>query len=164
ALSLHFEYSGKLFENSTQGLFHQKDGDDWYAFSQLEATDARRAFPCFDEPGFKVPWQLTLEIPKGTTAVSNTPVESESDGPEGTRVVRFRRTEPIPAYLVALGVGPFEYVDAGRFGKKKTPLRIVTPRGKSAQARFAAETTGPILQLLEDYFGTGFPYAKLDQL
>jgi alanyl aminopeptidase len=164
ALSLHFEYSGKLFENSTQGLFHQKDGEDWYAFSQLEATDARRAFPCFDEPSYKVPWQLTLEIPKGTTAVSNTPIESESDGPGGSRVVRFRRTEPIPAYLVALGVGPFEYVDAGRVGKNKTPVRIVTPRGKSAQARFAAETTGPILELLESYFGTAFPYAKLDQL
>jgi len=163
-LSLHFEYSGKLFENSTQGLFHQKDGNDWYAFSQLEATDARRAFPCFDEPGFKVPWQLTLEIPKGTTAVSNTPVESESDGPEGTRVVRFRRTEPIPAYLVALGVGPFEYVDAGRAGRNRTPIRIVTPRGKSAQARFAAETSGPILERLEEYFGSGFPYAKLDLL
>ena len=50
AISLHVEYTGKLFENSTQGLFRQKDGDDWYAFSQLEATDARRAFPCFDEP------------------------------------------------------------------------------------------------------------------
>jgi len=163
-ISLHVEYTGKLFENSTQGLFRQKDGDDWYAFSQLEATDARRAFPCFDEPGFKVPFQLTLEIPKGTTAVSNTSIENESDGQAGRRVVRFRRTEPLPAYLVALAVGPFDYVDAGRAGRNKTPIRIVTVRGKSSQARFAAETTGPLLERLEDYFGSPFPYAKLDQL
>jgi len=163
-ISLHVEYSGKLFENSTQGLFRQKDGGDWYAFSQLESTDARRAFPCFDEPAYKVPWQLTLEIPKGTTAVSNTPIESESDGPAGHRVVKFKRTEPIPAYLVALGVGRFDYVDAGRAGRNQTPIRIVTTHGKAAQARFAAETTRPILELLESYFGSPFPYSKLDQL
>ena len=164
SLTLHVEYSGKLFEHSTQGVFHQKDGDAWYAFSQFEATDARRGFPCFDEPSYKVPWQLTLDIPKGTTAVSNTPIESEADGASGRRVVRFRRTDPIPAYLVALGVGPFEYVDAGRAGRNKIPIRIVTPRGKAAQARFAAQTTAPLLERLEDYFGTAFPYAKLDQL
>jgi alanyl aminopeptidase len=164
AITLHVEYSGKLFENSTQGLFRQKDGGAWYAFSQLESTDARRAFPCFDEPSYKVPWQLTLEIPKGTTAVSNTPIESESEGPAGHRVVKFRRTEPIPAYLVALAVGPFDYVDAGRAGRNQTPIRIVTTRGKAAQARYAAETTRPILELLENYFGSPFPYSKLDQL
>src|SRR5262245_39614479 len=80
-VSLHFEYTGSLDETSTQGLFRQKSGDDWYAFSQLAPTDARRAFPCFDEPSYKTPWQLTLRIPKGDSAVSNTPIESEKDGP-----------------------------------------------------------------------------------
>jgi alanyl aminopeptidase len=163
-MRLHAEYAGKLDETSTQGLFRQKDGDDWYAFSQLEATDARRAFPCFDEPSYKVPFTLTLRIPKGTSAVSNTPVASQTVGRDGMRVVRFRRTEPLPAYLVALGVGPFEYVDAGRAGAKKTPIRIVTPRGKASQARYASQTTGPLLERLEAYFGIPFPYAKLDQV
>jgi cytosol alanyl aminopeptidase len=164
AVKLHVEYTGKLDQTSTQGLFRQKDGDDWYAFSQLESTDARRAFPCFDEPAYKVPWQLTLRIPAGNTAVSNTPIESESAAPDGTRIVRFKKTAPLPSYLVALAVGPFDYLDAGRAGAKKTPIRIVTPRGKASQGRYAAQTTGPLLERLEAYFGIPYPYEKLDQL
>ena len=163
AARLHIEYTGSLDETSTQGLFRQKDGEDWYAFSQFEATDARRAFPCFDEPSYKVSWQVTLRIPKGTTAVSNTPVASETEE-GGLRVVRFGRTPPLPSYLIAIAVGPFDYVDAGRAGAKKTPIRIVMPRGKSAQARYAAQTTGPLLERLEAYFGIPYPYEKLDQL
>ena len=161
---LHVEYTGKLDETSTQGVFRQKDRADWYVFSQFETTDARRAFPCFDEPSFKVRWQLTLRIPSGTTAVSNTPIELESAGSDGARVVRFKRTEPLPSYLVAFGVGPFDYLDAGTAGAKKTPIRIVTPRGKASQGRYAAQTTGPLLERLEAYFGIAYPYEKLDQL
>ena len=163
AVKLHIDYTGSLDETSTQGLFRQKDGQDWYAFSQFESTDARRAFPCFDEPSYKVPWQLTLRIPKGTTAVSNTPTLSQSEQ-NGLRVVRFRKTPPLPSYLIALAVGPFEYVDAGKAGARKIPIRIVTPRGKASQARYAARTTGPLLERLEAYFGMPYPYEKLDQL
>jgi alanyl aminopeptidase len=163
-VKLHVEYTGKVDETSTQGVFRQKDGADWYVFTQFETTDARRAFPCFDEPSFKVRWQLTLRIPSGTTAVSNTPIEVESAGSDGARVVRFKRTEPLPSYLVAFGVGPFEYLDAGTAGAKKTPIRIVTPRGKASQGRYAAQTTGPLLERLEAYFGIPYPYEKLDQL
>ncbi len=163
-LKLHVEYTGKVDENSTQGVFRQKDGNDWYVFTQFETTDARRAFPCFDEPSFKVKWQLTLRIPSGTTAVSNTPIELESAGADGARIVRFKKTEPLPSYLIAFGVGPFEYLDAGTAGAKKTPIRIVTPRGKASQGRYAAQTTGPLLERLETYFGIPYPYEKLDQL
>jgi alanyl aminopeptidase len=161
---LNVEYTGKVDETSTQGLFRQKDGEDWYAFSQFESTDARRAFPCFDEPAYKVRWQLTLRIPKTATAVSNTPVESDSAAADGGRVVRFKRTEPLPSYLVVLAVGPFDYLDAGTAGSKKTPIRIITPRGKASQGRYAAQTTGPLLEKLEAYFGIPYPYEKLDQL
>jgi alanyl aminopeptidase len=163
-LALRLEFEGVMDESSTQGLFRERDGEDWYAFSMFEATDARRAFPCFDEPAYKVPWQLTLRIPSGTTAVSNTPIESESAGANGGRVVRFKRTEPLPSYLVALGVGPFDYLDAGTAGSKKTKIRIVTPRGKASQGRYAAETTKPLLERLEAYFGMPYPYEKLDHL
>jgi alanyl aminopeptidase len=164
ALKLHVEYTGRIAETSTQGVFRQKDGGDWYVYTQFESTDARRAFPCFDEPSYKVPFQLTLRIPKGTSALSNTPVESDEVAADGGRLVRFERTEPLPTYLVAFGVGPFEYVDAGRAGTNKTPIRIVTPRGKASRARYARETTGQLLEKLEAYFGMPFPYAKLDQL
>jgi alanyl aminopeptidase len=163
-LALHVEYTGKIDETSTQGVFRQKDGDAWYVYTQLETTDARRAFPCFDEPAFKSPWELTLTIPAGVSAVSNTPIASETPAPGGGKVVRFGKTEPLPAYLLAFGVGPFDYVDAGRAGMKKTPIRIIVPKGKAARARYAAETSGPILELLEAYFGMPFPFAKLDQL
>jgi alanyl aminopeptidase len=163
-VKLRLEYTGTLAKTSTQGLFKQKDGEDWYVFSQFESTDARRAFPCFDEPSYKVPWRLAVRIPKGASAVSNTPILSESGDPGGMKVVRFRPTPPLPSYLVAFGVGPFDYVEAGRAGMKKTPIRIIVPRGKSAQARYAAQVTGPLLERLERYFGTPFPFEKLDQL
>jgi aminopeptidase N len=70
----------------------------------------------------------------------------------------------MPSYLVAVAVGPFELVDAGKAGRKATPVRIVTPRGKAAEARWAAETTPLVLGLLEDYFDIPYPYAKLDQV
>jgi cytosol alanyl aminopeptidase len=161
---LKIDYTGRLDETSTQGLFREKDGEDWYAFSMFEATDARRAFPCYDEPGYKVPWQLTLRIPAGTTAVSNTPIENESPAADGGRVVRFQKTAPLPSYLVALGVGPFDYLDAGTAGSKNTKIRIVTPRGKASQGRYAAQTTKPLLEMLEAYFGMPYPYEKLDHL
>src|SRR5262249_45438906 len=94
-LLLHAEYRGRIAETSTQGVFRQKDGDAWYVYTQLESTDARRAFPCFDEPGIKTPWELTLTIPAGTSAVSNTPIASETAAPSGGRVVRLARTEPL---------------------------------------------------------------------
>ncbi len=163
SLALHLEFSGVMDETSTQGLFRQKDGGDWYAFTQFESADARRAFPCFDEPSYKVPWTLTLRIPKGTSAVSNTPVASDSEQGD-RRVVRFGRTPPLPSYLIAFAVGPFDYVDAGKAGARKIPIRIVTPRGKASQASFAAKTSGPLLERLEAYFGIPYPFAKLDQL
>jgi alanyl aminopeptidase len=135
-----------------------------FAFGQFEATDARHAFPCFDEPSFKTPWQLTLHVKREQAAFSNTPVASETEEPGDMKAVRFPETKPLPSYLVALAVRPFETVDAGKAGKKSTPLRIVTPRGKRGQAGYAAEVTGRIVALLEDYFGISYPYEKLDSV
>src|SRR5205814_2109215 len=66
------------FDPHAVGLYRTRAGNDWYAFTQFEATDARRAFPCWDEPSFKIPYQVTLRVPAEALAVSNTPVESES--------------------------------------------------------------------------------------
>jgi alanyl aminopeptidase len=161
---LTVRYEGLLPEDEIAGLFRRQVGGEWYIFSQLEASDARRVFPCFDEPAFKVPFQLTLTVAEDQQAFSNTPVESETEAAAGMKTIRFRRTRPLPSYLLAMAVGPFEVVDTGRFGGKETPVRIITPRGRSAEAAWAAESTGPILEALEAYFGTPYPYEKLDQI
>ncbi|HTW64383.1 MAG TPA: M1 family metallopeptidase [Bryobacteraceae bacterium] len=160
--SLHVVYTGKISRHSSAGIFEEKENRDWYVFSQFEPTDARRAFPCFDEPGFKVPWQMTLHVPKNDMALSNTPVQSESSEPAGMKVVRFKESRPLPSYLVALAVGPFDAVDAGHVGP--TPVRVIVPRGKGAQAAYAAMAIPQLLQLLENYFGIPYPYEKLDSV
>lgn len=161
--TLTLVYTGQASRRDTQGLFQQKDGDHWYAYTQFESTSARRAFPCFDEPQFKVPWQVTLRVPKGQMAVSNTPMKTERV--EGDHsVVTFRETKPLPSYLVAFGVGPFDVVDAGRAGRHHTPLRIVMPKGHTGEAALSAKTMGPLLDRLEAYFGIPYPYEKLDSL
>ncbi len=159
---LHISYEGKITRNSSAGLFQMKDGDQWYVYSQFEPTDARRAFPCFDEPSFKVPWQLTLHVPKDDVALANTPSLSEINEPNNMKAVKFKETKPLPSYLIALAVGRFDVVDAGKVGK--TPLRIIPPHGKGVEAKSAVEAIPQLLQLLEKYFGTPYPYEKLDSV
>ncbi len=159
---LHVVYQGKISRNSSAGIFQLKEDRETYVYSQFEPTDARRAFPCFDEPSFKVPWQLTLHVPKDDLALSNTPVLSESKDPDGMKMVRFKPSPPLPSYLVALAVGRFDVVDAGRVGP--TPVRVIVPRGKRAEAAYAAMAIPQLLKLLEDYVGMPFPYEKLDSV
>ena len=121
-------FEAEQSRNSTRGIFALQDNGAWYAMTQFEALSARRAFPCFDEPGFKTPWQLTLRVPRGLVALSNTRIESESPGDDGFTTVRFAETRPLPSYLVAFAVGPWEFVDLGDVGVRPTPTRIVVPR------------------------------------
>jgi len=162
--TLHLTYRGKFSSRDSRGLFRQEEDNRWYVVSHFEPEHARLAFPCFDEPRFKVPWQLTVEVRGEQRAFSNTPIASEVDLPDGFRVIQFAETKPLPSYLVAVAVGPFEVVEAGSAGRKPTPIRIVTTKGKSAQARYAAEVTPQILERLEDYFDLPYPYEKLDLL
>ena len=159
---LSIRYSGALREAGT-GVFRVEDKGERYLLTQFEPTDARDAFPCFDEPSYKAPWQLSLHIPAGDRAVSNTPVESETTS-GASRTVVFKETKPLPSYLVAFGVGPWEFVDAGRAGVNHVPVRIVVPKGRVEEARYAAEVTATILTRLEAYFGIPYPYEKADQV
>jgi cytosol alanyl aminopeptidase len=161
---LRLVYSGLLNAVDTEAIFREKYGDDWYVFTQFEDTFARRAFPCFDEPGFKVPWQLTIRAPQDQVVIANTSAVSTTEEPNGMKVVRFAETKPLPSYLVAFAVGPFDVVDAGTAGRNRTPLRIIAPRGRGAETKFAAETTPKFLELLEEFFDTPYPYDKLDQI
>jgi alanyl aminopeptidase len=150
------------FENDydirATSLYKVTAEEEDYLFTQFEATDARGAFPCFDEPQFKIQWQLTMSVPVGDSALTNTPPEeTTSDGTWET--TRFMPTKPLPSYLIAIAVGPFDFVEVEG---TSTPCRIVTPKGKAWMARNAAENTPPILAALEDYFGRPYPYRKLD--
>jgi len=160
----HAEFEGTISRKDMQGIFQVKDGDHWYIYSQFENIAARRAFPCFDEPGYKVPWQLTLNIPKDEAAFSNTPMLSETDRGDGLKTVKFAETKPLPSYLVAFAVGPMEIVPAGQAGAKRTQIRIIVPRGHTAEAQYVAAATPDIVNLLEKYFGIPYPYEKLDEV
>jgi cytosol alanyl aminopeptidase len=161
---LHVSYQGEISRKDMQGIFQVKDGDQWYVYSQFENIGARQAYPCFDEPGYKVPWQVTLHVKKEQAALSNTPVISETEGSDGMKTVKFAETKPLPSYLVAIAVGNFDFVDAGTTGQKNTKVRIVTPHGRGPEAKYAAETTPTIINLLEKYFGIPYPYEKLDEV
>lgn len=157
---LAFDYTGQIDLVNTAGAFGEKVDGSRYVFSQFEAVYARRVFPCLDEPDSKVPWQLTIDVPKGDLAVSNTPVTKESEA-GGHHVFEFAQTRPLPSYLVAFGVGPFEIIPAGSTDGG-VPIRMVVPKGKSAEAAYAAKTSARIMSLLEKWFGIPYPYPKLD--
>lgn len=159
-------YNAPFEPVSSRGLFRQQDRGDWYVISQFEAISARRAFPCFDEPGWKTAWKLTIDAPTGQVVVSNTPETKSGATPRRPGWTRheFAQTKPLPTYLVAMAVGPFDVLDGGSAGQKKTKLRYFTPKGRAAEARYAKEVTPRLLELLEDYFGMAYPFEKLDSV
>ena len=166
AATARIAYRGKLDPLIVDGLFRQEDGGDWYAISQFQAIGARRAFPCFDEPGWKTPWRLTIDAPEANVVVSNTPQLGATaiEGRAGWRRRAFAETPPLPSYLVALAVGPFDVVEGGVAGKKRTPLRYLAPKGRGGETRYAAKVTPKLLEMLEDYFGIPYPFEKLDSV
>ena len=157
--SLDIDFSAD-FNMQAAGLYRLKVQDDWYTFTQFEATDARGAFPCWDEPEFKIPFQMTLVVPEAHLAVGNTPIERETVS-DGKREVVFEKTPALPTYLLAIATGPLEtYL----IEDLSVPARVVTVRGASGLAREAARVTPPLVTALEDYFGIPYPYRKLDIL
>jgi alanyl aminopeptidase len=160
---IRIDYMGAIQLGGQAGIFRTEDSGNRYLLTQFEATDARKAFPCFDEPFYKVPWQLTLLVPAKNIAISNSPPASESTSGR-TKTYVFETTKPLPSYLVAFGVGPFEVLDAGTAGKNRVPVRVITPKGRANEGKYAAEVTSTILTRLEQYFGIPYPYAKADQV
>jgi len=165
-VTLQFDYSG-AFRTSAEGLFHAKVGADWYAWTQFESTDARRVFPGFDEPGFKTPFTLNVTAPKSAKVFANAPEAATS--PAGAMITHhFAPTKPLPTYLVAIGVGPFDVVTATvpPNAERKEPLafRVIATKGQAPRMQFAAAEGPKLLDLLENYFGTAYPFEKLDFL
>ena len=155
------------FETGTNGLFRVLRGEDAYVATQMEPIAARKVFPGFDEPGFKVPFDLVLVTRADDVAVTTTPeIASETTDDGYVRHV-FDTTRPMPTYLLAFIVGPYDIVDYGTIPAnavrdRELPLRAVAARGLGDRLDYALENTDGILTVLEQYFGTPYPYKKLD--
>ena len=132
------------------------------AATQFEAVDARRAFPCWDEPAFKAVFALTLVVPDGFAAVSNTAVVEERPAGPGRRAVRFADTIRMYTYLVAFVVGELEATAPTLVGR--TPLSVWSVPGKRHLAHFAQAAGAFCLRFFEEYYGLAYPSDKLDLL
>ena len=159
--TIHIKYTG-ILNNDLRGFYAGKQDDGHrYAATQLEATDARRAFPCFDEPAYKATFQVTVVADKGLTVISNTKAVSDVDGPAGKHTVRFAETPKMSSYLVAMVIGNFEYVEGSADG---IPIRVYTNPGKKGLATFGLQAAETSLRYFDKYFGVKYPYGKLDMV
>ncbi len=159
--TVRLKFKGELGE-VPESLYRVKEGGLWYAYTQFEPLEARDAFPSFDDPGFKTPYSVTMEVPTGLTALTNTPETERKENGDWT-AYSFATSKPMPTYLVAFAVGEFDIVEAkSGVGQNGVPLRIVTTKGKGHLTDFVLETTPGILASLEKYFGSPYPFEKLD--
>jgi puromycin-sensitive aminopeptidase len=155
--ALEIGWTGRMTEG-LRGLYPA--GED-LAATQFEAADARRVFPCLDEPGFKAPWRLAVEAPKGLAVLSNAPPVSEEDL-DTRRRVRFGETPPLPTYLVALVVGRIEALPP--ISVRGVPVRTFAQPAKLPLTGFGQSVAVEVLPRLEDYFGVPYAFGKLDQV
>jgi aminopeptidase N len=127
----------------------------------MEPADARRVFPVWDEPSFRARFRLSVDLPAAFEAVSNTPVASRMDLPDGRRRLRFRWTPRMPSYLLALAAGELERASTAAEG---VDIGVVTTAGKGAATVFALAANGAQLHFYNDYFGVPYPLPKLDHI
>jgi cytosol alanyl aminopeptidase len=138
----------------------------WYVFTQFEALSAREAFPCFDEPGFKTPFSLAIRARPGDAVFANTPVKRTRE--VGALVeTELAKTQPLPTYLVAFAVGPFETLEGAPLpptDKRPEPLPIrgIAPRGQAKRLAASLSATAEVAAALERWFDISYPYEKLD--
>src|SRR5262249_57982451 len=126
---LHIDFARDFGIRAT-GLYRVEADGQSYAFTQFEPDSAREAFPCWDEPGFKIPWQVTVVVPENDIVIGNTAAERESKA-DGRRTVVFARTHPLPSYLVAVAAGPLETIPIPGLS---VAGRVVTAQGRSSLA------------------------------
>ncbi|CCU82439.1 alanine/arginine aminopeptidase/aminopeptidase [Blumeria hordei DH14] len=145
-----------------------QEGDYTFMFStQFESCDARRAFPCFDEPNLKATFDLQLEIPEDLVALSNMPIKYVCKAKQGLQAVSFETTPIMSTYLLAWAIGDFEYIEAftkRKYENKLLPVRIYTTRGIKYQGQFALEHAPQIVDYFSEIFGIDYPLPKCDLL
>ena len=163
---LRMEFTGQL-NDKLRGFYRSSytDADGaqrWMATTQFESTDARRAFPCWDEPAVKATFDVTLIVPEELEAISNTEPVAVSVGAAGKKSVRFAETPVMSTYLLAFIVGDLARVE------DRTPdgvlMRVWAVRGSEDKGRFALETSMALLDYFHDYFGVPYPLSKLDHV
>jgi aminopeptidase N len=160
--TLQITYVG-ILNNELRGLYLGKDHEGRkYAVTQFEATDARRAFPSFDEPDYKATFDLTVITDKGLSAISNGKILSDTPGPgDAKHTVKFATTAKMSSYLVALAVGEFEYVEGQADG---IPIRVWGPPGTKQDGTYALEVAEQCMKYYNHYFGIKYPFEKLDMI
>jgi aminopeptidase N len=158
---VHIRYTG-ILNDKLRGFYLSKTKERSYAVTQFEATDARRAFPCFDEPAFKATFAVTLVIDRGDMAISNGKVLSDKPGPAPTQhTVTFAPSPKMSSYLVAMAVGNFQCLSGAADG---IPIRICATPGKKDLGQIALASAQQILKYYDTYYAITYPFAKLDVL
>ena len=158
-LVLHIRYSG-ILNDKLRGFYLSKTARRNYAVTQFEPTDARRAFPCFDEPALKATFDISLTVDSGDSVISNSPVASDTPGPAaGKHTLVFTTTPKMSTYLVAFLVGDFQCTYGEQDGIK---LGVCSTPDKVSLAPFALDLAKFTIHYYDDYFGIHFPLKKLD--
>lgn len=155
------------FDENLSGMFRVKEGEDWYSLVKSESVQARKAFPGFDEPRFKAPFDVTLTIPEGQVAITNAPEKSREDAEIGMVTVEFEETRPLPTYLISMAVGPFEEYEIADLPPtdirdRSVPLSGWARKGKADEMAFIMGLTEDFVTGFEEITGTPYPYEKLD--
>ncbi|HEY7402892.1 MAG TPA: M1 family metallopeptidase, partial [Candidatus Angelobacter sp.] len=158
-VSIHIKFTG-ILNDKLRGFYLARSKERNYGATQFESTDARRAFPSFDEPAFKATFDITLIVDQGDTAISNGSIASDTPGPgEGKHTIRFTTSPKMSTYLVAMAVGDFQCSEGSA---DNIPVRVCgTPDKKplgAAALRYAEE----ILKFYNQYYGIPYPFGKLD--
>jgi aminopeptidase N/puromycin-sensitive aminopeptidase len=156
--TIRIAFSGKL-TRQLRGLYLGMWKGKKYALTQFEATDARRAFPCFDEPAMKATFDITLSAAGSETAISNAPIVSETKLSGGRRAVKFATTPRMSTYLVAMLVGEFRCISGGVDG---IPIRVCAPPGKEQLGAYALRAAETVVHFYNGYYGIKYPFGKLD--
>ena len=160
--TIHLKFQG-ILNDELRGLYLGKDRDgNKYAVTQFEATDARRAFPSFDEPALKATFDISVTTEKELTAISNGRVISDSPTSDGNKhTIRFATTAKMSSYLVALAVGRFEYVEGEADG---IPIRVWGPPGSKPHSEYALGVAEWCMKYFDQYFDIKYPFEKLDMI
>jgi len=157
-VTLDLAWSGR-FSPGLRGLYRAGP----VAVTQFEAADARRVFPCFDEPAFKARWRIQLlQLPAGVAAISNGRIAEDRVEDGGKRTVAFTETPPLSSYLIVLCAG--DLASSEPVAVRGVPIRTWAVPAKKHLTGFAQDCAAAVLPLLEDYFGQPYAYGKLDQI